>query len=110
MKRALITGITGQDGSYLAELLLAKGYEVHGVVRRASTEKFDRIAKKAGKPQMQIALHRRRMPGLCQAPEHIIRRGHHAPATGEHRGPAAALSRARVRRCRASPGAWRAAR
>ncbi len=44
MKRALITGITGQDGSYLAELLLTKGYEVHGVVRRASTEKFDRIS------------------------------------------------------------------
>jgi GDPmannose 4,6-dehydratase len=42
-KRALITGITGQDGSYLADLLLEKGYEVHGMVRRASTEKFDRI-------------------------------------------------------------------
>jgi GDPmannose 4,6-dehydratase len=42
-KRALITGITGQDGSYLAELLLARGYEVHGMVRRASTEKFERI-------------------------------------------------------------------
>ncbi|TMK97724.1 MAG: GDP-mannose 4,6-dehydratase [Actinobacteria bacterium] len=40
---ALITGITGQDGSYLAELLLEKGYEVHGMVRRASTEKFERI-------------------------------------------------------------------
>jgi GDPmannose 4,6-dehydratase len=43
MKRALITGVTGQDGSYLAELLLEKGYEVHGMVRRSSTEKFDRI-------------------------------------------------------------------
>jgi GDPmannose 4,6-dehydratase len=42
-RRALITGITGQDGSYLADLLLDKGYEVHGMVRRASTEKFDRI-------------------------------------------------------------------
>jgi GDPmannose 4,6-dehydratase len=42
-RKALITGITGQDGSYLAELLLEKGYEVHGMVRRASTEKFDRI-------------------------------------------------------------------
>jgi GDPmannose 4,6-dehydratase len=42
-KRALITGITGQDGSYLAELLLAKGYEVHGVIRRASTFNTDRI-------------------------------------------------------------------
>jgi GDPmannose 4,6-dehydratase len=42
-RRALITGITGQDGSYLAELLLEKGYEVHGMVRRSSTEKFERI-------------------------------------------------------------------
>jgi len=41
---ALITGVTGQDGSYLAELLLDKGYEVHGVVRRSSTETFERIA------------------------------------------------------------------
>jgi GDPmannose 4,6-dehydratase len=43
MKRALITGITGQDGSFLAEFLLAKGYEVHGIVRRASTFNTDRI-------------------------------------------------------------------
>ena len=46
MKRALITGITGQDGSYLAELLLAKGYEVHGLIRRSSsfnTQRIDRI-------------------------------------------------------------------
>lgn len=41
--RALISGITGQDGSYLAELLLEKGYEVHGIVRRASVENFERI-------------------------------------------------------------------
>ena len=41
--RALITGITGQDGSYLAELLLDKGYEVHGMVRRSSTETFQRL-------------------------------------------------------------------
>ncbi len=52
-KRALITGITGQDGSYLAELLLEKGYEVHGMVRRASTEKFERIDHLEGK----ITLH-----------------------------------------------------
>ncbi|BCU76896.1 GDP-mannose 4,6-dehydratase [Luteolibacter sp. LG18] len=43
MKRALITGITGQDGSYLAELLLEKGYEVHGIIRRSSTFNTDRI-------------------------------------------------------------------
>jgi GDPmannose 4,6-dehydratase len=42
-RSALITGVTGQDGSYLAELLLEKGYEVHGMVRRSSTEKFERI-------------------------------------------------------------------
>lgn len=42
-RRALITGITGQDGSYLAELLLEKSYEVHGMVRRSSEEKFERI-------------------------------------------------------------------
>ena len=43
MKRAFITGITGQDGSYLAEFLLEKGYEVHGIIRRASTFNTDRI-------------------------------------------------------------------
>lgn len=43
MKRALITGITGQDGSYLAELLLGKGYQVHGIIRRASTFNTERI-------------------------------------------------------------------
>jgi len=43
MRRALITGITGQDGSYLAELLLSKGYEVHGIIRRSSTFNTDRI-------------------------------------------------------------------
>ncbi len=53
MKKALITGITGQDGSHLADLLLSKGYEVHGVVRRASTENFDRIAHLEGR----VALH-----------------------------------------------------
>jgi len=52
-KRALITGITGQDGSYLAELLLSKGYEVHGVVRRSSTESFERI----GHLRDQVPLH-----------------------------------------------------
>src|SRR6516164_2730996 len=53
MKRAIITGATGQDGSYLAELLLEKGYEVHGIVRRSSTETFERIAHLAGR----ITLH-----------------------------------------------------
>ena len=48
-KCALITGITGQDGSYLAELLLGKGYTVYGIVRRASTESFERIAHLKGR-------------------------------------------------------------
>ncbi|SVC74626.1 uncharacterized protein METZ01_LOCUS327480, partial [marine metagenome] len=43
MKKALITGITGQDGSYLAELLLKKGYEVHGIIRRSSSFNTGRI-------------------------------------------------------------------
>ncbi len=55
MKRALITGITGQDGSYLAELLLSKGYQVHGIVRRSSTETFERINHLTGKIQLHQA-------------------------------------------------------
>ncbi len=51
--RALITGITGQDGSYLAEILLDRGYEVHGMVRRSSTERFERIEHLRGR----ITLH-----------------------------------------------------
>jgi GDPmannose 4,6-dehydratase len=53
MKKAIITGITGQDGSYLAEWLLEQGYQVHGMVRRSSTETFDRINHLEGK----ITLH-----------------------------------------------------
>ena len=52
MKKALITGITGQDGSYLAELLLEKGYQVYGMVRRASTENFERIDHLNGKIEL----------------------------------------------------------
>lgn len=55
MKRAIITGITGQDGSYLAEFLLTKGYEVHGIVRRSSTENFERINHLTGKVQLHQA-------------------------------------------------------
>ena len=64
MKKALVTGITGQDGSYLAELLLEKNYEVHGVVRRASTFNTDRIdhlcptaARDANKADHKLHLH-----------------------------------------------------
>jgi len=55
MSRALITGVTGQDGSYLAELLLSKGYEVHGMVRRSSTETFERIAHLRDRVQLHQA-------------------------------------------------------
>ncbi len=60
MKRALVTGITGQDGSYLAELLLSKGYEVHGIIRRASTfntHRIDHIYQDPNDPQAKLFLH-----------------------------------------------------
>lgn len=60
MKKALITGITGQDGSYLAEFLLEKGYEVHGMVRRSSSPNTSRIAHLVNDPQVhdsQMFLH-----------------------------------------------------
>ena len=53
MKKALITGVTGQDGSYLAELLLEKGYEVHGLIRRASTFNTGRIDHLYTDPHVQ---------------------------------------------------------
>jgi GDPmannose 4,6-dehydratase len=60
MKKALITGITGQDGSYLIELLLSKGYEVHGIVRRASvfnTERIDHLYRDPHDPEARMFLH-----------------------------------------------------
>src|SRR5688500_8339566 len=60
MKKALITGITGQDGSYLTELLLEKGYEVHGIIRRASnfnTERIDHIYKDPHERGARLFLH-----------------------------------------------------
>ena len=60
MKKALITGITGQDGSYLAEFLLEKGYEVHGIKRRSSvfnTQRVDHIYEDPHVPQQRFALH-----------------------------------------------------
>lgn len=54
MKKALITGITGQDGSFLAELLLEKGYDVHGTIRRSSTDFRERIAHLEGKPHFHL--------------------------------------------------------
>src|SRR6201998_2742975 len=60
VKRALITGITGQDGSYLAELLLSKGYEVHGLIRRASTfntSRIDHLYVDPHQPDARLFLH-----------------------------------------------------
>ena len=60
MKTALITGITGQDGSYLAELLLNKGYEVHGIKRRASsfnTDRIDHLYKNLHEQGVKMHLH-----------------------------------------------------
>ncbi len=60
MKKALITGVTGQDGSYLAELLLSKGYEVHGLIRRASsfnTERLESIYKDPHRTDTRLFLH-----------------------------------------------------
>ena len=54
MKKALITGVTGQDGSYLAELLLSKGYEVHGMIRRSSVDYRERIAHLEGQPGFHL--------------------------------------------------------
>jgi len=59
-KTALITGITGQDGSYLAELLLSKGYQVHGLIRRASTfntQRIDHIYVDPHEPDVRLYLH-----------------------------------------------------
>ena len=53
-KKALITGITGQDGSYLAELLLEKGYDVHGTIRRSSVDFRERIAHLEGRPNFHL--------------------------------------------------------
>lgn len=54
MKTALITGVTGQDGSYLSEFLLEKGYEVHGIIRRSSVDYRERIAHLEGKPRFHL--------------------------------------------------------
>lgn len=54
VKKALITGGTGQDGSYLAELLLEKGYDVHGMIRRSSVDFRERIAHLEGQPHFHL--------------------------------------------------------
>ena len=70
-KRALITGITGQDGSYLAELLLGKGYDVHGVVRRSSsfnTDRIEHLYRDPHDPEARIASSSRIVPTPVTSP------------------------------------------
>jgi nucleoside-diphosphate-sugar epimerase len=78
-KKALITGITGQDGAYLAEFLLEKGYEVHGIKRRASLFNTDRIDHLYQDPMKQTAV-----------PDPALRRSHgcHQPDPHSAAGPA----------------------
>src|SRR3990170_1145912 len=60
IKKALVTGITGQDGSYLTEFLLGKGYEVHGIIRRSSTfttDRIDHLYKDPHDPEARLFLH-----------------------------------------------------
>ena len=67
-KKALITGITGQDGSYLAELLLEKGYEVHGIIRRASTfntQRIDHLYQDPHVNDVKLFLHHGDMSDAC---------------------------------------------
>lgn len=78
MKRALITGITGQDGSYLTEFLLRKGYEVHGMVRRASvfnTDRIDHLYRDPHDPEARMYLHYGDFtdgPGLRRALQRVM--------------------------------------
>jgi GDPmannose 4,6-dehydratase len=60
MKKALITGITGQNGSYLADLLLSKGYEIHGIIRRSSSlnrSRIDHLYQDTHQPNVRFFLH-----------------------------------------------------
>ena len=70
-KKALITGLTGQDGSYLAEFLLSKGYEVHGLIRRASTfntGRIDHIYVDAHEPGASFSS----ITGICQTQNNLL--------------------------------------
>ena len=82
MKKALITGITGQDGSYLAELLLEKGYEVHGLKRRSSlfnTDRIDHLYQDPHAPDRRFILHH---GDLTDAPPHRSRNPARRPDQG----------------------------
>ena len=67
MRKALITGVTGQDGSYLAELLLDKGYDVHGTIRRSSVDFRERIAHLEGLPHFHLLF-----AGISCSPRKIV--------------------------------------
>ena len=56
MKKALITGVTGQDGSYLSEFLIEKGYDVHGIIRRSSVDYRERIAHLGGAARISTCI------------------------------------------------------
>ncbi len=97
MKRALITGITGQDGSYLAELLLSKGYEVHGIIRRSSTfntQRIDHIYQDPNDPNARLFLHH----GDLSSTEWILSLIY-SLAPGRALSPGRAKPRARQLRC-----------
>lgn len=76
---ALITGVTGQDGSYLSEFLLAKGYEVHGIIRRSSVDFRERIAHLEGTPTSTSTMpiwatpcHSLNLSARCSLPKYTI--------------------------------------
>ena len=82
-KRALITGITGQDGSYLAELLLSKGYEVHGIKRRASlinTARIDHLYQDPHDEGVRLHVGLQLSPRLVQVPSLLVARDPQSPS------------------------------
>jgi GDPmannose 4,6-dehydratase len=72
MKRALVTGITGQDGSYLAELLVGKGYEVHGIVRRVALEDPERRLNRLGAVRDRVVLHAASLESYASLYEAVV--------------------------------------
>jgi GDPmannose 4,6-dehydratase len=85
MKRALITGITGQDGSYLAERLLSKGRQVHGIVRRASGFNTERIEHIYEEPQSDTRLHLHYLQGDTSRARRLRGRRQQTPIGGGHK-------------------------
>ena len=108
MKRALITGITGQDGSYLAEFLLEQGYEVHGIVRRASTfnrSRVDHLYADPHDPDTHFFLHYGR-PDRYQLTGRVLERvGRTRSITSPGRAMSASASTSRTTPATSSPWA-----